>query len=61
MQYDYVPANLPVTDNLAESFLNLPCGQLVSNDEIVEIVELIRFISANARAIKESLSEVEGA
>jgi hypothetical protein len=33
----------------------------VSNDEIVEIVELIRFISANARAIKESLSEVEGA
>jgi dTDP-4-amino-4,6-dideoxygalactose transaminase len=58
MEYGYIPANLPVTDNLAESYLNLPCGQLVSNDEIVEIVELMRFISANARAIKESLSEV---
>ena len=61
MEYDYIPANLPVTDKLAKSYLNLPCGQLVSNDEIVEIVELMRFISANARAIKESLSEVDGA
>jgi len=60
MEYDYVPANLPATDNLAESYLNLPCGQLVSNDEIIEIVELMRFISANAREIKESLSEAEG-
>lgn len=57
MAYDYVPANLPVTDSLAERFLNLPCGQLVSNDDIAVIVEILGFLSANANRISARLHE----
>lgn len=55
MAYGYVPANLPVTDRLAERFLNLPCGHLVSNDDIADIVEMLGFISANADRISDRL------
>lgn len=58
MAYDYVPANLPVTDSLAERFLNLPCGHLVSNDDITDIVEMLGFISTNANCISEHLHEM---
>ena len=57
MEYGYVPVNLPITDRLAERFLNLPCGYLVNNDDIVEIVELLGFISANANRISDRLHE----
>ena len=57
MSFDHVPANLPVTDMLAERFLNLPCGHLVSNEDIAVIVELLGYISANAAAIKEHLHQ----
>ena len=53
--FAYVPAELPVTDRLAERFLNLPCGHLVSNDDITDIVEIIGFISANAHQINNRL------
>jgi dTDP-4-amino-4,6-dideoxygalactose transaminase len=55
MAYGYVPANLPVTDKLSENFLNLPCGHLVNNDDITDIVEILRFISANAAQVNERL------
>lgn len=58
MAYAYVPANLPVTDFLAERFMNLPCGQLVSNDDISGIVEMLSFISANAGSIAERLRQI---
>lgn len=57
MTYGYVPADLPVTDRLAEKFLNLPCGHLVSNDDIADIVELLEFVSANADRINDRLHE----
>lgn len=57
MAYDYVPADLPLTNRLAERFLNLPCGQLVSNDDITSIVEMLGFISANADRINDRLHE----
>jgi len=57
MVYGYVPADLPVTDRLAERFLNLPCGHLVSNDDIADIVETLGFISANANRIRDRLRE----
>jgi dTDP-4-amino-4,6-dideoxygalactose transaminase len=60
MDFPYVPANLPLTDRLAKRFLNLPCGQLVSNEDIVEIVASLKFISSNAALISERLSKVEG-
>lgn len=55
MAYDYVPADLPVTDTLAEKFLNLPCGHLVSNEDIADIVETLGFMSANAKQISDRL------
>lgn len=55
MLFDYVPANLPVTDRLAERFLNLPCGHFVSNDDIERIVEVLEFISTNADGINDRL------
>lgn len=57
MAFLHVHSDLPVTDRLAERFLNLPCGQLVSNDDIAYIVEMLGFISKNANRIKERLRE----
>lgn len=57
MAFAHVPADLPVTDRLAERFLNLPCGQLVSNNDIADIVEMLGFISANANRISNRLRE----
>lgn len=59
MKFPFVPANLPVTDMLAEKFINFPCGQLVSNDDIVGIVEFMKFIYVNAELILERLNRVE--
>lgn len=58
MAFAHVPANLPLTDRLAERFLNLPCGHLVSNDDITSIVEMLEFISVNASHINERLSKM---
>jgi len=57
MAFGFVPAALPVTDRLAERFLNLPCGHLVSNNDIADIVEIIGFISVNANRISDRLHE----
>lgn len=57
MTFSHVPADLPVTDRLAEKFLNLPCGQLVCNDDVADIVEMLAFISTNAIQISDRLHE----
>ena len=57
MEYDFVSAHLPLTDKLSESYLNLPCGQLVSSDDIIRIVEFLYFISSNATSIKALLNK----
>jgi len=57
MAFPYVPGDLPVTDKLAERFLNLPCGHLVSNDDITGIVGMLGFISANANLISDRLRQ----
>lgn len=57
MAYPYVSAELPVTDRLAERYVLPPCGHLVSNDDIAEIVGLMSFISVNASAIKIRLQQ----
>ncbi len=56
MAHEYVPAHLPLTDQLAEKFLNLPCGHFVSLDDIQKIVGVLAFISANAGRIAERLT-----
>lgn len=50
------PAHLPLTDQLAERFLNLPCGHFVSLDDIQIIVDTLAFIAANAAQIDERLN-----
>lgn len=57
MAYPHVPVELPVTDRLAERYVLPPCGHLVSNEDITEIVGLLSFISANAAAIKSRLQQ----
>jgi len=57
MAYPNVTAELPITDRLAERYVLPPCGHLVSNDDIAEIVGLMSFISANASAIKVRLQQ----
>lgn len=57
MAYPHVPAELPVTDRLAERYILPPCGHLVSNEDIAGIVALLGFISANAAAIKARLQQ----
>lgn len=57
MAYPHVPVDLPVTDRLAERYILPPCGHLVSNEDIAEIVALLSFISANAVAINARLQQ----
>jgi dTDP-4-amino-4,6-dideoxygalactose transaminase len=59
MAYPYVPANLPLTDQLSERFVLMPCGSLVEDHDIRKIVELMNFIHANAGLIDDRLQERE--
>ena len=53
MSYPHVPTILPETDRLAELFMLLPCGHLVSEADIDSFCELLAFIGKNADAIRE--------
>ena len=55
MRYPSVHAELPLTDRLSKRFLNLPCGQLVSVDDIHQIVEILSFIRNNSHSITARL------
>ena len=59
MEYPYVTAELPVTDRLAERLILPPCGHLVSNEDIAGIVELLKFMRANAETITRRLRQKE--
>lgn len=52
MAYPHVPADLPITDRLAERFMLLPCGEFVSLGDIDEMCELLAFMHAQADAIR---------
>ncbi len=58
MDYPHIPADLPVTDALAQRFVNLPCGHLVSVDDIARIVETLAFIHRHAGAIAQRLRAI---
>ena len=57
MAYPHIPAELPITDRLAERFILFPCGHLVSTGDIAEIVDLLKLISANSSAIVARLRQ----
>ena len=55
MAYSGDPGRFPLTEGWAEKFLNLPCGQLVSDDEIAAICEVLEYVYANAKQITHRL------
>lgn len=58
IDYPHVTNELPVTDELAERFLNLPCGQQVDNKDIEEIIGLFEFIFINSIVINQKLRQL---
>ena len=52
MSYPFVPANLPITDDLAERYMLLPCGHFVSQADIDAVCALFSFIENDAGAIR---------
>jgi dTDP-4-amino-4,6-dideoxygalactose transaminase len=50
--YPTIFGPLPITDVLAEKFVLMPCGHFVTEDDIAQTADLMRFISANAGEIK---------
>jgi dTDP-4-amino-4,6-dideoxyglucose len=51
--------SLPVSENLAEKYLQLPVGYLVSLDDIRALCELLRFIQENGQRITKHLKTVK--
>jgi dTDP-4-amino-4,6-dideoxygalactose transaminase len=51
--YPVIKNLLPVTDNLADKFLLLPCGHFVCDEEIVALLDLLKFLKNNASKIKQ--------
>lgn len=51
MGYPHVPAELPMTDQLAEKFMLLPCGHFVTEQDIDSLCALLAFAAENAPQI----------
>lgn len=60
MRYPHVPAELPLTDALSERFVLMPCGHMVSDADIDQVVALLEFMHANAGAINGRLRMTDG-
>lgn len=55
MAYSHIPTELPVTERLSEKFLLLPCGDLVTAEDILEVIELLKLINKNGSEILKRL------
>ncbi|WP_031597328.1 DegT/DnrJ/EryC1/StrS family aminotransferase [Ferrovum myxofaciens] len=55
MEFAFIAPPLPVTEWLADRFMNLPCGHLVSNEDIGHITDILAFIVAQAEPISTLL------
>lgn len=51
MDYPHIPASLKVTEMVAERFILLPCGDLVTCEDIDNIVCFLMFIASHALGI----------
>lgn len=56
MDFPCIIPPLPVTEYLAERFINLPCGHLVSPQDIEKIVNFLGFIAAQANTIRQRMA-----
>ncbi|RDU98391.1 DegT/DnrJ/EryC1/StrS family aminotransferase [Trinickia dinghuensis] len=52
MAYPHIAAELPVTDQLSQRFMLLPCGEFVTLDDIDEVAKLLSFACAHADAVR---------
>lgn len=57
MAYPHIECDLPVTDQLAERFVLMPCGHFVTTTDIEAIVTLLKFMADHADSIKQRLAE----
>lgn len=54
----YISGDLSLTESLATRFINLPCGQQVSCEDVENIIELLSFIQKHAAQIKSTMCKV---
>jgi dTDP-4-amino-4,6-dideoxygalactose transaminase len=59
--YPAIVHELPVSDNLAQRFLLLPCGHFVSDDDTAQVVTLLHFLQDNASVVLERMGKAAGA
>jgi dTDP-4-amino-4,6-dideoxygalactose transaminase len=59
MSYRYISGTLPNTDWVASRFISLPCGHLVTLDDISLIVAFIRHLKRNAMTILGAMATAE--
>lgn len=55
MQYPHVPADLPLTDLLAQRHLTLPCGYMVDTGDVRRVIDLLGFVADHAAALGERI------
>lgn len=60
MAYSHIPTSLKITDSLAQRFILLPCGDLVTCEDIDEILQVFMFISTHGDEIAHRLAEKKG-
>lgn len=53
--YKTLHGPLPVTEDLAERFMLLPCGKFVNEHDIAQIAGLLRFIHAHASDLRDEV------
>jgi dTDP-4-amino-4,6-dideoxygalactose transaminase len=59
MLYPHFSAELVLTDSLAERFISMPCGDLVTVEDIERVVELLHFIATTGEVIRNRMQTPE--
>jgi dTDP-4-amino-4,6-dideoxygalactose transaminase len=56
MSYPHIALDLPHTDTIAQRYISLPCGHLVSIEDIRIITDFLAYIQLHAKDILEKMS-----
>lgn len=54
--YEFIAADLPHTDWVADRYISMPCGHLVTLDDISKIVRFLSYLSSNHKSIRANLN-----
>ena len=52
--YAVIGSPMPLTERLAKRFLLLPCGHLTSTEDILAVVDFLRFLKMHSQKIQET-------